>query len=198
MIRAFLHLHHGLATATALLSFRAGALEKACGIVVLRAVVILVPLATAGWADLGPAVGASAVPAAVFGAQILGSEQLSAAPRWAIYAVLGYVVEVLLVPLPLEAGIEQVLNVLERDSVIGATPGGHVQRIGQGQSEDPANARVAHAMAALELDRRADRRTVVPANHTDRKARNIKHVSESYSGVRSPGRQRWSTDRSAG
>ncbi len=171
MVTAFFELNHGLAAVAALPAFPSGLFEKLCVLIISRAVGLVVPLATAGPANLDPAAATSGMPAPAFAANVLGPDPLTAASRWAIDAVSGGILKEFSVPLPLETSIKHPLNVLE-GNVIGSTASrGHFTRISQGLFEDAAEARVAHAMEAFELGRLANGSSVIRTTNTCRKAK---------------------------
>lgn len=161
MTAAFLELDHGLTTMAALPCFpfrRSGELGRFLGPGAFGRVM---PLAAAGRADLGAAAAALGVPPPAFAADVLWPDPLTTSPRRTIQTAPAGVLQILLVPLPLEVGVKELLDVFERDMISGAASGGHVLRVGEGQFEDTAKARVAYAMAASELDRLIDRHLAV-------------------------------------
>lgn len=111
MITAFLELNHRLAAVAALSAFPPGLVKRLCVSIISRTVRLLVPLATAGPANLASAATAFAVLAAAFTTNVVGPNQLTAVPRWAIYAVPGGILKEFPVPLSLEAGIKHPLDV---------------------------------------------------------------------------------------
>jgi hypothetical protein len=117
--------------------------------------------------DLGPAAATYAQPAAAFAAHVLGLHQFIAAARRANDAASAGVLLVLLVPLLLEARVEQHVNKLGGNVISGATPWWHVLLwVSERELEDLAQTRMAHAMAAFELGRPAHRSVAIPAEHT--------------------------------
>lgn len=82
-------------------------------------------------------------------------DPLPAPPRRAVNAVLGRVLLEFAVPELLKRNVEQFVDVLQRDAVSGAALGRHVLGVRDGELKYPAEAGVAHAMAAFELRRLA-------------------------------------------
>jgi len=112
-----------------------------------------VPLAVAQTAHLRLASAAAGHLSAVLARDVLGLDPFPAAPRGAVDSIPRREFPELLVPRPLEVGVQQLLDVLERYDVCRATLGRHVLRIGNGEFEAPLEARVTHPVAALEPGR---------------------------------------------
>ena len=142
-------------------------LHEPGSLIVSRAFRLVVPAATARPADLGAAVATPTLPTASFAAHVLWPHQLAAPARRANKAASAGVLHKLFVPLLLEAGIKQQANEFSGDIISSAASWRHVLLwIGDGQFEDFAETRMAHAMAALELGRLAHGGIAVPAKHT--------------------------------
>ena len=75
-------------------------------------------------------------------------DPFATSPCWTVNAVFGSVFLVFLVPFFLELGIEKLLDVFQRNVVLGAASGRHMLRIRDGQGEYSAQTRVTHAMIA--------------------------------------------------
>jgi len=80
-----------------------------------------------------------------------GLDPLATAAGGAVDPVLGGIFLVLLVPLHFETEIEKFVDVFQGDVVGGAAFGWHVLRVGDGEGENAAKARVAHAVTAGEF-----------------------------------------------
>ena len=154
---------------------------------------LVVPAAAAGSADLGSAAAASALPAAGLAAHVLWLHHFAASARWANEAASAGVLHVLFGPLLHKVGVKQQSNKLGGDSIVSAASWWHVLlRVSKGQVEQLADARMAHAVAALELGRLAHRGIAVPAAHANGSPTATVRTGDDALGYRT------STDRSAG
>ena len=115
------------------------------------------PTPVAGAADLCAATTTFPIFAAAVGTaggvqvDVGGLDPLAAATSGAVYAVLGGVFLVFLVPFHLEAQIEELLDVFKGNVVVGAAFWRHVLWVGDGEGEDSAEAGMAHAVGAGEF-----------------------------------------------
>jgi len=138
-------------------------LGEASGCFVLWAVATCVPPSVASAANFCAAAAAFPVftPAgrAPGGVEVdVGRlDPLAAAAGGAVDAILGGVFLVLLIPLHFETEIEKFVDMFQGDVVGGAAFGRHVLRVGDGEGEDAAEARVAHAVGAGEFGGSGDR-----------------------------------------
>lgn len=151
MIAALLELDHGRTVMTPLPPLSLCNLHKGIGFVILGAFFPAVPLAVTEAADLGLTSAAFAILSATSGlvkVDIGRLDPFSAAFTGAVDAVLGRVLLIFTVPLHLELDVEQLVDMLERDMISGATTGRHVLRIRDRQHEDTFQAVMTHDVAA--------------------------------------------------
>jgi hypothetical protein len=168
MTTAVLDLHHGFAAVATLPRFPFCHLldGEQRGVIITRAFRLVMPPGVARGANLGPATATPALPARAFEAHILTLQQRTAPPRRTSRGGSASVLLELLIPLLLEAGIEQLVNGFGGDIVISAAARWHVVlRIGEGELEDLAQTGMAHAVAAFELRCPAHGGGTIPASH---------------------------------
>lgn len=166
MVAAVLDFDHRPTTGTTLPRFPSRMLHEPGSLIVSRAFGLAVPAAPAGPADLGAAAATPTLPAASFAAHVLWPHQLTAPARGANEAASAGVLHELFIPLLLEARVKQQADELGGD-INSAAPRRHVLLwVGEGQFEEFAETRMAHAMAALELGRLAHGGIAIPAAHT--------------------------------
>jgi hypothetical protein len=127
MITAFLEFDHSLAFVTSLPSFFFGLLEEFLGLFVSRAFLGAVPFAVAAAADLSLATTTLSALSTVRSAMdVLGLDPFAASPGRTVHSIPGRVLGVFPVPCPLEAVVEQLVDMLERDMVGRAALGRHM------------------------------------------------------------------------
>jgi hypothetical protein len=160
VVAALLELDHRAAAVAALPARLLRRLKQAIRLFGARTLLIAVPLPAAERTHLRLAAAALAVLDAVLGVVVGRLDPLAAAARRAVDAVLGRVLLELAVPLLLEGDVAQLVHVLQGDAVRRAAFGRHVLWIGDGEPEDPPQAGVAHAVAALKLGRLVARNIV--------------------------------------
>jgi len=154
VVAAFLELDHCAAVVAALPTCLLCYLGEAGGGFVFWALSTGMPFPIAGHADFRPtplafSVFSSAVETAgSVDVDICGFYPFAAAFCGAVGAVLGCVFLVFLVPFHFELDVEELVDVFEGDVFAGAAGWGHVRGVGDGHGEDPAEAGVAHTVAA--------------------------------------------------
>ena len=154
MIAALLELDHGAAVEAPLPPFLLRLVDELGGFRVIWAVLRSMHLVVAECADLGLASGAVRILSSLNVAMDVGRLDPFATFRgWAVDAVLGVVLLVLPVPESLELEIEQLVDVLQGDMVVGAASRRHVRWVVDGHIEDAYQAFVAHAMSTSQLRR---------------------------------------------
>lgn len=134
MSTAVLDIHRGFAAVAALPRFPLRRLfdDEQGGVIIARALGLVMPPAVARRANLGPATATPTLPAPAFGTYLLKLQQLTASPRRAGPVTPASVLLELLIPLIFEVGIKQLANRLSGDVIIGAAPRWHVLlRIGE-------------------------------------------------------------------
>ena len=150
MIAAFFELHHRRATVALLPPLLLRCLNELLRRGILGAVTRSVGFVIADRAHARAAALAFADLAAVLDGDVVGLDPLATPLAHTIYFVLGLVFEELAVPVLLEVLVEELVDVLEVDVVVGAAAGGHVCGVGDGHLEDALEAGVAHAVFAGE------------------------------------------------
>lgn len=163
VVTALFELDRRGAVETPLPAFFLRDLGEASGCFVLRAVATCVPPSIARATNLCAAAAAFPVftptgrsPRGVK-VDVGGLDPLAAAAGGAIDAILGGVFLILLIPFHLKTEIEELIDMFQRNVVGGAALRRHVLRIGDGEGEDTAQARVAHAVGAGEFGGTRDR-----------------------------------------
>jgi predicted membrane-bound dolichyl-phosphate-mannose-protein mannosyltransferase len=128
MSTAVLDIHRGFAAVAALARFPLRRLfdGEQGGIIIARALGLVMPPAVARRANLGPATATPTLPASAFGAHLLKLQQLTASPRRAGLVVPASVLLELLIPLIFEVGIKQLVNGFSGDVIVGAAPRWHM------------------------------------------------------------------------
>lgn len=154
MVAALLQLNHRATTVAALPTRLLRRFEQTIRLLIARTLLLPMPLPTTQDTHLRlttttlPILPTMAFPIIMV---VSGLDPLPAPPRRAVNPVLGGILLELPVPELLEGDVEELVDVLQRDAVRGAALGRHVLGVCDGELEDPAEAGVAHAVAAFEL-----------------------------------------------
>jgi hypothetical protein len=161
MVATFLQLYHSLAAMAALPTQLFRLLQKRVRFFVLRAVSRAMPFPIARITDLGTTTATLGILAPMdIPVDVLGLDPLTAPSGRAVDAVAGGVLGILSVPLLLEVGVKQPLDMLQRNVVGRAALGRHVLRIPHRQPKAVLQAGVAHSVSAFQ-PRRLVRRHIV-------------------------------------
>ena len=158
MIAAMDELNGGFAVVAALPAFLFGDLDKFLCCWVFGALLRAVPLVVAETADFCLAALAFAVFSAMISSTarvdvyVCGLDPFAASTSGTVDAVLGHVLLIFLIPRFFKSEVEQLIDTFEGYCVCCAAFRGHMLRIGNGEIENAAEAGVAHAMGAFELD----------------------------------------------
>jgi hypothetical protein len=134
MITAVLGLYHGFTAVAALPRFALRRLfdGEQGGVIIARALGLVMPPAVARPANLNLATATLTLPSPALGAHLLKLQQLTASSWWAGPVAPASVLLELLIPLIFEVGIKQLVHRLSGDVIIGAAPRWHVMlRIGE-------------------------------------------------------------------
>lgn len=151
MIAAFFELNHSLTSMAALPPFLLRLLEELVRLFVSGTLPRIVHLPITPTADLRPATTTLTVlPAVLVAADVLGLDPVAAPSRWAVNSVSRRELGVFPVPSLLKVGVEELLDVLERDVVGRAALRRHVLGVVNGELEASLQTRVAHSMSALQ------------------------------------------------
>lgn len=152
MIASFLQLDHSRTVEASLPTFLLRNLNKDLRGRILRTLSRRVHLVVADAADPRPTSFTLSYFATILKANVVGFDPLSAMTSRAVDTISSGVLLELPIPGLLEFLVKELVNMLERDVLSGATFWGHMGRIRNGHGEDTTKTNMAHSMLTCKLD----------------------------------------------
>lgn len=146
VVTSFSPLHESTAAVATLPSFGFSLLDQLRDLRVFRTISRFVHLVVTECADFCPASGALCVLSSLRGVYVSRLYPFATFESWTVDSVLRMILLVLTVPEDLELGIEQLIDMLERNVLVCAALGWHMDRILYRHFKDTLETVVAHPM----------------------------------------------------